>query len=419
LLFDGRPIAEAVILSHDRQLGQLSGSAPEALPGAVVAGDPCYDRILASLAERASYRAALGVTAGRRIVVVNSTWSSSSLFGQWPTLFRSLLAELPIDEYLVAGILHPNVSGGHSPWQVRQWLADCIRSGLVVIPPAEGWRAAIIAADCVVGDNGSVTAYAAAIDRPTLLAAFADDEVVPDTVVDELGRAAPRLHAGHLLREQIDAAIGIHRTGRYAAVTGLTSSAPGSSLRLLRAACYRLLGLSEPELPVDPAILPTTGLTPATSWANHVHCVLSDATGGPPVASLTRYPAEVQPAGAPGGNAHLVVHQRHPNARLRGSADVVLADSAQLTVPDRTWLADILAARPGARLAGVLGPDGRCLLADRHAGRFLVLGPPGHDPALSASALYAWLVASREPPARLAIRTGATERSVTVTRDHS
>ena len=365
------------------------------------------------------YRAALGIPDDRRIVVLNSTWSDSSLFGHWPTLIRSIVAELPIDEYAVVAILHPNIWDGHSPWQIRSWLADCVRSGLRLIPPTEGWRAALVAADAVIGDHGSVTAYGAAIDRPTLLASFPTDEVVPDTVVDAVGRIAPRLAPDRCLRSQIDEVIATHRPGRYAEVAGLVSSVPGSSLRVLRATCYRLMGLAEPEREITARVLPTIGLSDSVVMACRVHCVLNDGPDAEAArVSVTRHAEEVQPPGAPDLSGHLVVRAHHPDPRVLAAADVVLIEPTAQDFPADRWLTETLAARPGIRLAGVLGPGGDCLLLDRLAGRLIVRGPLTHDPALSASALYAWLVAGHEPPRVLTVRAGGTDRRLTVTRDH-
>ncbi|MFJ9905834.1 hypothetical protein ACIRVK_23565 [Streptomyces sp. NPDC101152] len=41
LLEDGRPLASATVLSHPEQLERLRSSCPEAVPTAVLAGDPC------------------------------------------------------------------------------------------------------------------------------------------------------------------------------------------------------------------------------------------------------------------------------------------------------------------------------------------------------------------------------------------
>src|SRR5690348_769695 len=45
LLHDGRPIADLTVLSHPEQLARLRTACPEAARTAVLAGDPCYDRM--------------------------------------------------------------------------------------------------------------------------------------------------------------------------------------------------------------------------------------------------------------------------------------------------------------------------------------------------------------------------------------
>ncbi|WP_399029914.1 hypothetical protein [Streptomyces sp. 15-116A] len=116
------------MLSHPEQLERLRAGCPEAAPTAVLAGDPCYDRILAALPHRDRFRRALGVAAGQRLVVVSSTWAPRSLFGGTasdlddllPWLLSRLPAELPADEYRTAAVLHPNIWYGHGPGQVQR-----------------------------------------------------------------------------------------------------------------------------------------------------------------------------------------------------------------------------------------------------------------------------------------------------------
>ena len=208
LLADGEPVAAALVFSHPDQVAELARQAPGALPSAVVAGDPCYDSMLLSESWRPQYRAALGVTDDRAIVVISSTWAKGSLLGTSPDLIRRLVADLPVDSFQVVLVAHPNVWSWHGPFQLRTWLADTLRAGLIIIPPLQGWQAALVAGDCVIGDHGSVTAYAAALGKTVLLASFPEQDVVPGSPADSLGRLAPRLDPSASLREQVETASG-------------------------------------------------------------------------------------------------------------------------------------------------------------------------------------------------------------------
>ncbi|MCK2238660.1 MULTISPECIES: hypothetical protein [unclassified Crossiella] len=337
VLRDGAPFAKALVFSHPEQITRLT---PAARPAAVLAGDPCYDRILASRHLTPRYRAALAAPAGRTLIAVTSTWSPTALFAT-PDLIRRLLAELPADTHQLALILHPNIWHHHGPRQLHTWLADCLRAGLLLLPEHEGWRATLLAADLVIGDHGSVTCYAAALDRPVLLAAFPADRVAPGSPVARLGELAPHLDLAAPLRPQLERAIAGHRAlaagpvrepaggpardgdadrrghpgrassrdgecpapdapasptpassapaspvpaspessatsadpgeagqdpraaGRYAEVAELVTSAPGESARLLRALCYRLLHLPEPDAEPPVPVLPPPSATGA------------------------------------------------------------------------------------------------------------------------------------------------------------
>jgi hypothetical protein len=259
LVYHGRVVPAAILLAHQDRLAQLRRSCPEAVPAAVVAGDPCHDRLAASLPLRGAYRRALGVRDDQELILVTSTWGAGSLLGQAPGLLPRLLAELPASRYRVAASLHPDAWSWHGPWQVRAWHADCVRSGLALLPAAEGWRAALAAADLVIGDHGSATLYAASLGVPVLLAAFPRDEVPAGSHAALLGSTAPRLRPGRPLLPQLEHAAAGYRPERYASLRGQVTSEPGRSLQLIRQVLYRRLGLAEPPgIPAaEPVPLPS------------------------------------------------------------------------------------------------------------------------------------------------------------------
>ncbi|OLF11685.1 hypothetical protein BLA60_12210 [Actinophytocola xinjiangensis] len=193
LVQDGTVVPRAIVLSHDTELERLAATVPDAVGAAVVAGDPCYDRLIASRPNRNRYREMLGAPSRTSIVLVSSTWGANSLFGRSPDLIARLLAELDTDRHTVCAVLHPNIWYAHGPAQVRLWLADCLRAGLRLVPPAAGWQQALLAADVVIGDHGAVSGYAASLGLPTLLAAFPEDDVVTGSAIEALGATAPRL----------------------------------------------------------------------------------------------------------------------------------------------------------------------------------------------------------------------------------
>ncbi|MFI1357781.1 hypothetical protein ACH4TV_29980 [Streptomyces sp. NPDC020898] len=437
LLEDGRPLATATVLSHPEQLTRLRSACPEAAPTAVLAGDPCYDRILAALPERDRFRRALGVGPGRRLVVVSSTWAPRSLFGGTddllPWLLERLAAELPADEYRTTAVLHPNIWYGHGPGQVRAWLDNARRAGLDAIPPLDGWRQALIAADCVLGDHSSVTYYAAAIGIPVVLGAFPQDDLDPHSPVAALGRTAPRLLPRGSLRAQIDRAIAAHDPGRYKELAEQTSSSPGESAVLLRRLFYGLLGLPEPEdhpalldpLPLPP-YLPARVTAPVRVLARHIGTA-------PPELALVRYAVagdEPGPSEDPAvqvDTAHTVVDEEtRETGRLR-LADIVVryaaADDARLG-PPAAWASEALDRYPYCGLvAYVDGPD-RCVVRTREGDLVRLSAaadPDGRpdlcDPAVYASALYAWTASGRplaQAAPEISVRTGATVHRVAV-----
>jgi hypothetical protein len=253
LLFRGRVVASAMVVPTARHLGRLRRGCPEAASIATVAGDPAFDRLEASLALRERYRHALG-TADRTLVAVSSTWGPGSLLNRFPDLPVQLTGQLPRDGYRVAAIVHPSVWGWSGRHAVRARLAGAVRDGLLLVPPEEGWRAVLAAADVVIGDHGSVTCYAAAAGRPVILASFPGEEVDPASAVAALGRLAPRLLAGEPVEPQLSEARARWTPARHRRMRGLVTETPGRAGELIRSLMYRMLELSEP--PGAPAVLP-------------------------------------------------------------------------------------------------------------------------------------------------------------------
>ncbi|MDA3647533.1 hypothetical protein OU416_25975 [Saccharopolyspora indica] len=411
VLYDGRPFASALGLSHVDQLNALAASAPEALPVARVVGDPCYDRILASLTQRERYRRALG-TGDRTLVVVSSTWGPGSLLGSWPDLVRRLLAELPIDSHQVALALHPNTWHGHGPWQIRCWLADCRRSGLTLLPEIDGWRSGLIAADLLIGDHGSVTGYGAAIGVPTALAAFPDDDVAPDTPISALGSTAPRLNPAKPLLDQLDEAIAL--PAQADAVAERVTSAPGDALNRLRSVCYDVLGLPEPAgepplLPLPVAAVPAEDRPPASVAFRAAHT--TDARTK--VVHLSRRPAELATAPDRHDDLHVSCPHDYPLRTIRASAAVLTCQRAELPADAATWIRDTFERHPACRTVAVLD-EHSCLVRTR-TGAQLLARTAKLPPDVLASAVHAWAAEPGTVPQEISIDLDGTRHRATIT----
>ncbi|MFB7513667.1 hypothetical protein [Streptomyces sp. NPDC056144] len=343
--------------SHPDQTEQLLAAHPKAAGRTLLVGDPCFDELVASAARREEYRAALGVGAGRRLVVVSSTWGPTSLLAEQPDLPARLLGSLPYDTYRVAAIVHPNVWAAHGPWQIRRNLAAALDAGLILVPPVHAWRSVLLASDLIVGDHGSVTLYGAALGRPVLLAAFGSDSV-PGTAAGVLGREAPRLDPRRDPRAQVEAAADPAARAAYAEVAGLAFSEPGRALGRLRTALYELMGLPEPSAgppPVRTLAPARVTAEPVTSW--QVRTLVT--TDG--FVEVERFPAAVATDGAETENlfVHLACTDAERDLGVSESASVLLAASPSPTAEHaRAWIADTLAARPGCLLAAVSLTDG-------------------------------------------------------------
>jgi hypothetical protein len=423
LVVDGELVPDALVLSHPEQFERLALACARALPVAVLGGDPCFDRILAARPHRERFRRALGVRDGQRLLVLNSTWNPQSLFGTTgtdvlPLLLERIVTELPVDEFRVAAVLHPNIWHGHGAGQVRTWLDRAVRAGVTLVDPLDGWRQALVAADTVLGDFGSVTYLAAAQGTPTMLAARDLSVLDPDSPVGRFVQEAPVLDPFTPLRPQLERLLRDHEP--LPGPAELTTSVPGQAGRLLRRIFYGLAGLPEPEGPalLDPLPLPDYEpaqvtaplrvLTRRAAAADVEVCRYSDSGPLPPGAE---------------GAVHTAVSEDTLDPRRLELADLIhragAADDPRFGSPQR-WAAEVLARyrqcgmavySTGADSCVVVTAAGACLRLSTRYGAV--------DPVAAASGLFACLAAGDTLPGLyrtgLTVRTGGTRHTVMVT----
>jgi hypothetical protein len=388
--------ATTVVLSHESQRAQWSEGPCHRT---VVAGDPCFDALRASLPDRERYRHALGVRPQQRLVVISSTWGPGSLLSAAPDLLGNLLSQLPVDEYVVAAILHANVWVGHGPWQVRLWLRRALEAGLRLVPHREGWRATVVAADSVIGDHGSVTFYAATLGVPTLLGAFAVHDVVAGTAMAEFGKRAPRWSHQAPVREQLDKAGYAHDPSRYGDLVDRSYAAAGGSLERLRTVTYELIRLEPP--PLSARVLAVAEPRPETRAVTaHLVVATVDDTSASTRVRLERFPAALEPeytASAPG--RHLAVDAAEPDHRLRQSAAVLVRSPSPACDEDPVaWARSLLDAYPGCRVAAAHVGPGSIVVALRDGPTLNPTIDARLSASVAASGVYACLIAGRLGP---------------------
>jgi len=97
----------------------------------------------------------------------------------------------------------------------------------MVLPPEEGWRGALAAADWIIGDHGLVTQYGATTGVPVLLAALPEHDVRAGSLADAVGRVAPRLRRDVPVAEQLRAASLLHRADWHHEIAARITSQPG------------------------------------------------------------------------------------------------------------------------------------------------------------------------------------------------
>ncbi|WP_335986148.1 hypothetical protein [Glycomyces sp. MUSA5-2] len=360
---------------------RLRIDCPEALPFAEITGDLCFERLRLSTRMRREYRRALGLDPDRRLVLVASTWLGHSLFAHHPSLPERLLAALPMDDYAVAFVPHPNILAVHGG--MESLFRRQLENGLIMVDPGEGWRAALLAADCIVGDHGSIGFYGAALGIPTAVAAFGFEEMPPESPLAAFGTLAPAFHAAGDLFGQIERLCDADPIRDECFSQALAEPDPGPSHRL-RTGLYRTLSLDEPAGP-DPRMFPpptpVPHWRPTSAWRAEV-----EIDGG--AAVCRRFPSDDGRRG-PG---HLVADVRCLDVGARDRADAIvrhhdaLSDSeAQqegLMLLDEHPLAQVASVRTGPDALAWACADGR---------RFRTVC----DPELADAAVSVWFAAGR------------------------
>ncbi|MGW0842500.1 hypothetical protein ACWD26_20510 [Streptomyces sp. NPDC002787] len=268
LIRDGVVVPAAIVLAHEDDRTRLGQECPEALPVAEVVGDPCYDRVAASLPTRDLYRRALGTVPWQELVLVCSTWGPDSLLGRHWDLLEQLAAQLPREDFRIVVMLHSNVWNAHSEWHIRSAFAGLSRSGVGLVSQHSEWCGAVVAADYLVGDHGSVSLYGTMTGARLLTSSAPDTDLDPSSPMAELHSLAPRIDTGRSLLRQLRQSSADHRPDRYARVAARISSEPGRFGRRMRALIYRKLRLRAP------------GARPAPEAAAPPVLVRYDGSGG-------------------------------------------------------------------------------------------------------------------------------------------
>ena len=386
LVVDGEVFATVIGLSHEEQRARM---CPAARSRAVVIGDPMFDQMMCSLPRRGRYRKALGVDHGRCLVVVSSTWNEHSLMATRHDLVRSLVAGLPRHRYQVVLVLHVNIWTEETRAAIELAFGHELAAGLLIIRPEDSWQAAVIGADVLIGDHGSVTFYAAGLGVPVLLAADGSTEVDPASPIADLRDAADRFDPTADLRVQIDAAVRRRDKNRFAPAVDRMFGNQGRSWKTLHDTLHELAGITpsdgEPRMVPIPDPVPIRGSYEST--ASRVKTIIDPAPFDTHC-EVECFPA-VLASSEPGPGSVLLIDTEEVDPHFIENAEIVVNRDAGSHREARQWLIDGERDWPGAALlVAVVGGE---ILMRFNAGG-LMLQAPGGDPVLLGAAVYQWRV---------------------------
>ncbi|MGW4826337.1 hypothetical protein ACWEOG_02055 [Amycolatopsis japonica] len=268
---------------------------------------------------------------------------------------------------------------------------------MILLPEFDGWRAGLLAADIVIGDHGSVTGYAAALGKPTLLAAF--DDVPPGTPIAALEATAPKLPAPGPFLPYLESTLKEHRPDRFTSVSERVSSLPGRSLATLRGLFYRLLNLSEPPCETTIEALPVPDTRPPRSDL-FADLVTGQVHADSRRIALERRPAEVLRPDTVAWHAgdveqHLNCPVDHPARTLVANAAVVTVRQTDPGPSSQQWWRDFWSRHPACTVAAA--PHGGTTQVRIRDGASFVVEAPGVEPAVVGSAVYLWRAEGLSP----------------------
>ncbi len=393
LINQGTVVHAAIGLSHPAQRSILAASCPEASDRAQVIGDPSLDVMLENRHRRLRYRDELGI-GDRRLVVLTSTFGSASLLGHQPDLPQRVVAALDPDRYVCVVLTHPAITAVHGQQQLRTWLAPAEELGMITLAAGQRWEPILLSADCALVDQGSIGVYATALDLPLITAGGHPSLILENTVVAELAKRAPSLSLDHDIQDQVDTAITSHQPGEYADLAERAFDGPGSFAARMRALCYRLMNLAEPDTPAELGLLdvPVVSLSRPAAFTAAVGGGLLDvevhrraATAG-----SCEWPA--------GADPHLLVDAVDGPVALLRRADVVYSDHPARRSPGQIhdWAAAVFRTWPAAQMAALVVDTTRCQVIARDATSCELLieadrGQDGRAPNALTAASWAYV----------------------------
>lgn len=315
-------------------------------PGARIAvvGDPLFDS-LSAVNDRTAYRRAVGaIQPHHKVLVLSSTWGESSLFAQRADHIPDLLGRLDLDRWIPAMILHPNIWDAHGEWQLRAWLREPLRMGLRLAPPESGWTTAVLASDMVIGDHGSVTAYASALGRPVMNAgADSPPEMVAGTVWSSFLGHTPRMRFDGSEIQQIERRLQSPDTAqRTQAIRNQLFAPMGPAVENIHRVLSSLVGVSD-ALGEPHVLKPPVDHIRATSVNTWRATIAESATQRPHV---LRTPLAA--VGEPDSRSHIGSSSAELNASIQASASVIVLQQHDPLEPATADYRSALRQYPGA-----------------------------------------------------------------------
>jgi hypothetical protein len=273
------------------------------------------------------------------------------------------------------------------------------------------WEGAVLAADLVLGDHGSVALYAAAAGIRVMLGAYDSTQIVPDSPMAALAANLPRISLDSALEPQVREGLGADIEGPAYCVARESTGLVGRSLQITQKEAYRLLGLPSPS--TDPRVRAPEPCEPEARPSSAHLVVVERCVHGRAELCVRRFAPNVPQDLVPGHAAeevcrHVIAGAGELDMNVRENAGVLLLEdfapgagamdlvrSLERILEEKSVCATVAGA--------VTGPD-RCVLGVRDLGVVGLRTVRGRmDPAVLPSVFLA-LVSQERADMAAAVR---------------
>ncbi len=242
--WNGRPIYKKIFASGAIERDCALRSAPSLAPVVAVTGSLQVDKLLTLNRRRDEIRKELAIPAGRKTLIVMSSWGPNCLLQRDAQRLFPVVRELT-DEYHVFLAAHRNnfFRGASADRDWQGFRAEMTASGVTVLDAGDTWWPYLVAADIALCDYTSLSLYFAQLVRPIVFVKIQENDFFPGSPLLQLYEISPRLTEPQRLRSILAQAEHRYPLEKLRHIAEQTVSFREGAANRIRAAVAETVGL--------------------------------------------------------------------------------------------------------------------------------------------------------------------------------